>query len=170
MKKSAAGAGKKVGAPDLGRRRALTALGVALLAGGAALAWGSGLFGGSAKATEVKVFKSPYCGCCDQWARHLRDNGFRVSVTAVDDIERIKAANGVTDELASCHTALVEGYVIEGHVPADLIRRLLTERPDAIGLAVPGMPSSSPGMDQPTGERYDVVLFGKNLSRIYARR
>ncbi len=127
--------------------------------------------GASANATEVEIYKSPYCGCCSQWARHLRAYGFKTSIRNLENLEPVKAAHGVPGPLHSCHTALVDGYVIEGHVPADLIRRLLSERPDLAGLAVPGMPSSAPGMDQPTGERYDVMSFDKKgRSAVFARR
>lgn len=154
-----------------GRQRILTVLGTVVIVGGA-VAWSTGLIGGAdANATEVQVYKSPYCGCCGQWSRQLRASGFRVTVTNIVDVGPIKVANSVPPELASCHTALVEGYVVEGHVPIDLVRRLLAERPDAIGIAVPGMPSSAPGMDQPTGESYNVVIFDKEGGTgVYAKR
>ena len=162
---------KEKGPQNRGRRRVLALMGSAIVVG-AAPAWGSGLIGGAgANATEVEVYKSPYCGCCSQWAKHLRANGFRVTVRNVSDMEPIKAANGVPPKLHSCHTALVDGYVVEGHVPADVIRRLLAERPDAVGIAVPGMPSSAPGMDQPTGEPYAVLIFDKKgRTGVYAER
>ncbi len=155
-----------------GRRRTLAILGTGIMVSAVVGAWGIGLFGGSAaNAVEVRVYKSPYCGCCGQWVKHLRANGFRVTVRNVEDMEPVKAVHGVPPTLHSCHTALVDGYVIEGHVPADIMRRLLAERPDAAGIAVPGMPSSAPGMDQPTGEKYDVVIFDKKgRTAIYAKR
>lgn len=104
---------------------------------------------------------------------HLRENGFQVTTIDVDDLSRVKARYGTSGALESCHTALVDGYVIEGHVPADVIRRLLEERPDVRGLAVPGMPVGSPGMEVPSGQRdpYDVLAFDSegNVS-IYASR
>lgn len=171
MKRSTALWGKKRTRPR-DRLRALAVLGTVIIVGVAVAAWGTGLIGGAgANATEVQVYKSPYCGCCSQWSKHLRANGFRITVRNVEDMGPIKAANGIPPKLHSCHTALVEGYVVEGHVPADIIWRLLTERPDAVGIAVPGMPSSAPGMDQPTGEPYAVMIFDKNgRSRVYARR
>jgi len=116
---------------------------------------------GSADAARpaVTVWKSPSCGCCGAWVRHMRAAGFPVTVHDVGDVQPIKDGNGVPDALRSCHTALVDGYVVEGHVPAGDIKRLLEERPAAKGLAVPGMPSAAPGMDGPH-EPYHVVLFG----------
>jgi hypothetical protein len=112
-----------------------------------------------AQAVRVEVWKDPSCGCCEGWVRHLRAAGFEATVRDVADLLVIKAANGVPDALQSCHTATVSGYVVEGHVPAADVRRLLAERPRARGLAAPGMPPSSPGMDMP-GTPYEVVLFG----------
>jgi hypothetical protein len=101
----------------------------------------------------------------------MRDNGFEVHVEETNDLSPIKARYGVTPELSSCHTAVVDGYVVEGHVPADLVHRLLHDRPNVIGLAVPGMPMGSPGMEGPTQEAYDVLTFdsGGNTS-VFARR
>jgi hypothetical protein len=107
----------------------------------------------------VVVWKDPNCGCCEGWVRHMRAAGFSVRVTNAADMAAVKNARGVPDELQSCHTAVVDGYVIEGHVPAADIVRLLDERPAAKGLAAPGMPASAPGMDQP-GQPYTVMLFG----------
>jgi len=113
---------------------------------------------------EVVMYKPPTCDCCTGWAEHLRKDGFTVVVHKRDDMDVIKSKYGVTDKLASCHTAIVDGYVIEGHVPASDIERLLTERPDVVGLTAPGMPMKSPGMQksgqQPHG--YDVLAFDKN--------
>jgi hypothetical protein len=109
---------------------------------------------------DVEVWKSPTCECCTAWVRHLEAEGFAVKVNVVDDINAVKTAHGVPARLQSCHTALVGPYVVEGHVPAQDIRRLLAEKPAAKGLAVPGMPQDAPGMDLKTGEPYQVVLFG----------
>ncbi|MSP49015.1 MAG: DUF411 domain-containing protein [Alphaproteobacteria bacterium] len=108
---------------------------------------------------EVTVWRDPSCGCCEGWVKHMRGHGFRVRVVAAADLAPIKARHGIPDALQSCHTAAVDGYVLEGHVPAPAVIRLLTERPRAKGLAVPGMPLSSPGMDAGV-DHYDVVLFG----------
>jgi hypothetical protein len=108
---------------------------------------------------RVEVWKDAACGCCEGWIRHLRDAGFEVQARNVADMAAVKRASGVPEPLWSCHTALVEGYVVEGHVPAGDLRRLLAERPRARGLSAPGMPASAPGMDIP-GEPYQVVIFG----------
>lgn len=119
---------------------------------------------------EVEVWKSPTCGCCNGWVQHLRAAGFPVTVHDVDDVQPMKTTVGVPDRLASCHTAKVGGYVVEGHVPAADIRRLLSEKPRAKGLSVPGMPADAPGMDMRTGEPYSVVLFGTpDGDKVYAR-
>jgi hypothetical protein len=111
-------------------------------------------------ATEVTVYKSPTCGCCKQWVMHMQANGFTVKAHDVADIVQYKTANGVPLMLGSCHTAIVGGYVIEGHVPASDIRRLLKERPPVRGLAVPGMPVGSPGMEQGGHkDHYNVLTF-----------
>lgn len=116
-----------------------------------------------ADAATIQVYKTPTCGCCNAWIDHLRAAGFRVESTDLPDLAALKAMNGVPARLASCHTALVEGYVIEGHVPASDVARLLAERPEVSGLAVPGMPLGSPGMEHPDPSRheaYDVLSFG----------
>ncbi len=123
-----------------------------------------------ASAAEVIVYKSPTCGCCSQWVDHLRANGFDVKTREVPDVTPYKTRHGVPSELASCHTALVEGYVIEGHVPARDIKRLLSERPKVTGLAVPGMPLGSPGMESDTKQAYNVIAFDKAGNKaVYAR-
>ena len=113
----------------------------------------------------VVVYKSPTCGCCAKWVDHMREAGFRLEVHDVDDVTPIKTQHGVTADLQSCHTALVDGYVFEGHVPAEVIRRFLAERPMFAGLAVPGMPMGSPGMEGPRKDRYDVVAFRRDGTR-----
>ncbi len=113
-------------------------------------------------ATTITVYKSPTCGCCKKWVDHLREHGFEVVTHDTDEIGQVKAASGVPGELASCHTAIVDDYVIEGHVPADAIRRLLEERPQVAGLAVPGMPMGSPGMEGSYEDRYDVLAFDRD--------
>ena len=118
---------------------------------------------------EIKVVKRPSCGCCTGWVEHLKSNGFKTSVTESRQLRAIRAQLGVPKGLASCHTAQIEGYVIEGHVPASAIKRLLVERPNATGLAVPGMPIGSPGMEGGTPETYDVILFSKNRQQSYGQ-
>lgn len=120
---------------------------------------------------EMTVYKDPNCGCCTAWAKHARAAGFTVTERETADLASVKAAMGVPRALESCHTARIGGYVVEGHVPADLIARLLREKPEARGLAVPGMPIGSPGMEGGTPERYDVLLFDKaGRTRVYATR
>lgn len=117
----------------------------------------------------VVVWKDPNCGCCGNWIRHMRDAGFSVSVRDTADMAAVKQARSVPEALQSCHTAVVRGYVVEGHVPVADIKRLIAEQPSAKGLTVPGMPQSAPGMDQP-GEPYTVVLFGTPTGdRVYAQ-
>jgi hypothetical protein len=128
------------------------------------------LFGSNpAVAEEIVVYKDPSCGCCGRWADHLRQSGFKVTVNDIDDIATIKNRAGVPDGMESCHTAFVAGYVVEGHVPAENIKEILAERPGMKGLAVPGMPSSAPGMDSPDHEPYTVYSFdAKGASKVYA--
>lgn len=114
----------------------------------------------------VEVFKSPTCGCCTQWVDHLRANGYTVNANDVPDPSAYRARYGVPNDLGSCHTAVVGGYAIEGHVPAREIRRLLAERPKARGLAVPGMPAGSPGMEGPRADPYQVLLVQQDGGRL----
>jgi hypothetical protein len=113
----------------------------------------------AADAPVVEVWKTPTCGCCKVWVRHLEDAGFRVQVAELADLAPIKARFRVPPELSSCHTALVSGYVVEGHVPADDVIRLLRERPKIRGIFTPGMPVGSPGMEGPNPEPYDVLAL-----------
>lgn len=124
-----------------------------------------------AYAQTVDVYKNPACGCCGKWVDHLRSNGFTPVVHELNDVDPIKQKFGVPKELASCHTAHVGGYVIEGHVPADLIRKLLKEHPKARGLAVPSMPPGAPGMEGPQKIDYAVLLIKEDGSTTtYAKR
>jgi hypothetical protein len=117
----------------------------------------------------MRVHKDPNCGCCGGWIDHLRAAGFAVTAIDTDRMSAVKARLGVPAELASCHTAELGDYVIEGHVPAAAIDRLLAERPRAKGLAAPGMPIGSPGMEGGEPEIYDVMLFGPDGSRSFGR-
>lgn len=111
-------------------------------------------------AQNIHVYKSPTCGCCTAWVKHLEENGFEVEVTETNNLNPIKAEAGLTPALASCHTAFVGDYVIEGHVPASDIQRLIAEAPKAAGLSVPGMPMGSPGMDMGNRQdHYKVMMF-----------
>ena len=108
------------------------------------------------------VYKTPTCGCCKGWVSKMEKAGFKVEVHDLDDLAATKHAAGVPDELQACHTARIGGYVVEGHVPAADIRRMLAERPDIAGIATPGMPMGSPGMEGAYKDRYDVMTFGGN--------
>lgn len=122
-------------------------------------------------APTVQVYKSPTCGCCANWVKHLQQHGFRTQVTEMDDVAGIKAQHRIPARAQSCHTAIVDGYVLEGHVPAADVQRLLKERPAVVGLAVPGMPIGSPGMEVPNvkPQAYDVVAFDKQGQlKVYA--
>lgn len=118
-------------------------------------------------APAIHVFKSPSCGCCGLWVEHLTATGFTVEIEDLDDLSAIKQMAGVPDHLLACHTGMIEGYAIEGHVPAAAIEKLVAERPAITGLAVPGMPAGSPGMPDPAPERYDVIAFGGDGDRVF---
>ncbi len=120
---------------------------------------------------EITVYKSPTCGCCQGWVDYLETQGFEVTSHDVDDVDSIKAQHGLTDpRLKSCHTAIVDGYVVEGHVPANDIWRLLSERPDVVGITAPGMPQMSPGMFSIEPQGYDVLSFdAQGSTRVYSR-
>ncbi|WP_306131526.1 DUF411 domain-containing protein [Roseivivax marinus] len=146
-------------------RRTLIAAALAVPFAGLARAQG-------ADAPAITVFKDPNCGCCSGWVAHMRDAGFDVEArdVAPDALQAVKVEAGVAPDMASCHTALVGDYVVEGHVPAEDVRRLLDERPEALGLAVPGMPVGSPGMEM--GGRvdpYEVKLLTASGTETFAR-
>lgn len=118
----------------------------------------------------VEIWRSPGCGCCGAWVKHLQQSGFATRVHMVDDTSVMRRSLGIPDAMGACHSARVGGYAIEGHVPASDIRRLLAERPKARGLAVPGMPPGSPGMDVPNSPPFEVLLMdGRGGSSLYAR-
>lgn len=124
-----------------------------------------------ADTATITVYKNPTCECCEKWAEHLRKRGFRVDIHVADDLNAVKKKYGVPDKLATCHTAVVGSYVVEGHVPADVIQRLVRERPVVAGIAVPGMPRGVPGMESPFKDPYDVIAFRHDgTSSIFARR
>lgn len=103
------------------------------------------------------VYKEPTCPCCNNWVAYMRDNGFRVVTHDVSDLDAVKRKHGIADNLQACHTTEVGGYFVEGHVPADLVRRLLAERPRIAGITVPGMPVGSPGMEVGPPQAYDIL-------------
>lgn len=151
-------------------RRQAVATGVGFL-----LAVVTGIFGtGSRRAAAesrplMTVYKDASCGCCGGWVEHMIKAGYRVKALDVDDLASVKARYGVSNQLASCHTAEIAGYVVEGHVPAAAVERLLSSHPSIRGLAVPGMPIGSPGMEVPgqPPERYDVIGFGDGADQVF---
>ena len=121
----------------------------------------------AAKPPTLDVYKRSSCGCCKEWIKHLEAHGFKVRAHDVEDPSAMRAKAGIPDELGSCHTATVAGYAIEGHVPASDIQRLLKLRPKAIGLAVPGMPLGSPGMEGARRDPYDVLLVKDGKTSVF---
>ncbi|MEQ7154129.1 DUF411 domain-containing protein [Brevundimonas aurifodinae] len=123
-------------------------------------------------APELVVYKTPTCGCCTAWVDRMRAAGFSARIIEQPDLAPIRKAQGVMDTLAACHTALINGYALEGHVPAEDVRRLLVDRPVAIGLAVPAMPLGSPGMEMPDGRRQPfetLLMLRGGATRVFAR-
>lgn len=121
-------------------------------------------------ADRVEVFKSPYCGCCEKWVEHMRRAGFDVVTKDVNDVPAARKLTGMPERFGSCHTSKVGGYVVEGHVPAADVKRLLTEKPRAVGLAAPGMPQGSPGMETNNPQPYDTLLVQADGSyKVFAK-
>ena len=120
----------------------------------------------------MTVYKSPSCGCCKSWVTHMQGAGFTVKVIDMDDLTAVKKNAGVPQKLQSCHTALVGGYVVEGHVPADLVKKMLNQKPPITGLAVPGMVTGSPGMEMgDSKDPYDVMAFARaGKTSVFAKR
>lgn len=117
---------------------------------------------------ELLVYRSPTCGCCAKWVDHMREAGFEVNVEETMEMSGVKTRTGVPLELSSCHTTVVGDYVIEGHVPADVVKRFLEEAPEVKGIAVPGMPTGSPGMEGPNPRPYAVIAFdGRGNRTVY---
>lgn len=124
------------------------------------------------RARNLAVFKTPTCACCDAWIAHMREAGFTATVTVLPSLQSVRSSRGMPDALASCHTGLIDGYLVEGHVPAQDVIRLLAERPTAVGLAVPAMPLGSPGMETPEGQKdpYDTLLvLASGATRVFSR-
>jgi hypothetical protein len=124
---------------------------------------GAAFAGSAPQPPEITVYKSPTCGCCEGWIGHLREQGFRVRPKDREDMRAIKSRHGVPAALESCHTSVVGGYVVEGHVPIEAVVKLRTERPDIKGIALPGMPSGTPGMPGPKFAPYEVKLLDGKL-------
>ncbi|MGN6097548.1 MAG: DUF411 domain-containing protein [Bosea sp. (in: a-proteobacteria)] len=120
---------------------------------------------------KMTVTRDPNCGCCGNWVKHIKAAGFPIDVVEIDDVMPFKAKLGVPEALMSCHTAEIGGYVIEGHVPAEAVKRLLVERPKAIGIAFPGMPIGSPGMEVPgqAPQSYEIAIFSAGKQHVFAR-
>jgi hypothetical protein len=160
--------------PIANRRGHLVFLAFLLVAG---LAWSGSVWleaqtSAGAK-PQLTVYKSPTCGCCSLWIEHMKSNGFEVKSFDVDDIDAVKRERGVPAPAASCHTGIVNGYIVEGHVPADAVLKMLKDKPDIKGIAVPGMPVGSPGMEVPGGQKqaYAIVSIDKaGKTAIYERR
>lgn len=143
-----------------------------VLAGAAVAAsvWSLHIF--ASESDDLAVWKDPWCGCCGGWVAHMQAAGHAAEVTELEDMETLKTELGIPAELRSCHTAKIGGYVIEGHVPAQAVEKLLRERPDIVGLAVPGMPLGSPGMGAPEGtppDTYEVIAFGPRGHHTFMR-
>jgi hypothetical protein len=125
----------------------------------------------AAPPSVLTVYKDPECQCCAKWAKYMSANGFVVNVQDVKNVDAIKRTMNVPTAMQSCHTAVVGAYVVEGHVPAELVKKMLTEKPGILGLAVPGMVDGSPGMEAAHSEHYDVMAFGRDgKARVYAKR
>ena len=120
---------------------------------------------------SVTVYKDPNCGCCSKWVEYMKKNGFNVTAIDTSDVASVKAKYGIAQELHSCHTAVIGDYAVEGHVPAEEIHRMLKEKPTIAGLAVPGMPTGSPGMEGAIKEKYDILTFDRaGKTTVYAQR
>ena len=125
----------------------------------------------AAPAQAITVYKTATCGCCTKWVDHLKAAGFNPTVHVVENMSQSPITKRVPDSLRSCHTATLEGYLVEGHVPADVIKQLLREKPRVEGIAVPGMPAGSPGMESPNPEPYDIVAFDSTgKTKVFAKR
>lgn len=121
-------------------------------------------------ATKVDIYKSPTCECCAKWIAHMQKNGFKVEAHVVDDVPAARKKLGMPDKLGSCHTSKIGDYVVEGHVPAQDIQRLLKEKPKALGLAIPSMPPGVPGMDIPNSPPYETLLVqADGTTRVFAK-
>jgi hypothetical protein len=149
---------------------------IGILTFSVALAWSATVWTAAqtrAAKPQLTVYKSSTCGCCSNWVEYMRSNGFDVKTFDVDDIDTVKQEHGVPASAASCHTALVNGYLVEGHVPADAVLKMLRDRPAISGIAVPGMPIGAPGMEMPNGQKdpYTIVSFDKSgRTAVYEKR
>jgi len=135
----------------------------AVLGGGTYLATGT-----NAVAEDVTLYKNPQCGCCENYANYLRDNGFTVTVKPTHELVPMSREAGIPDDFQGCHLAFIENYVVSGHVPVDTVNRLLTERPDIKGVTLPGMPMGSPGMNGVKRQPFTVYEIGEGQPKVYA--
>lgn len=120
-------------------------------------------------ASQIVMYQNPACQCCGRWAAHMEEAGFEVEVHKTAELNAIKAEHGIDAETAGCHTAMVDGYIVEGHVPVREVVRMLQERPDVVGITVPGMPLGSPGMEDDRSDPYDVLTFdAEGNTSVYA--
>jgi len=134
------------------------------------LALGSGGALAQQAQQTIDVYKSPYCSCCGKWVEHVTKAGFTVKTHEVDDVPGTRKKLGMPEKLGSCHTAKIGNYLLEGHVPAEDIKRMLAEKPKALGLAVPGMPPGAPGMDIPNSSSYNTLLVQNDGgTRVFAK-
>jgi hypothetical protein len=122
-----------------------------------------------AESVDVRMYKSPYCSCCEEYAKYLREHGFNVTVTPTDDLAQISRQNGVPEDFAGCHTMLIGGYVVEGHVPVGAINKLLSEKPKIKGISLPGMPEGSPGMSGVKTGSFEILEIADGPGRVFAR-
>ena len=124
--------------------------------------------GRDSRADEVTLYKNPQCGCCELYADYLRDNGFTVAVEPTHELGAMSRDSGIPDDYQGCHLAFIDGYAVSGHVPIGTVRRLLAERPDIAGIALPGMPEGSPGMSGRKGAPFTIYAVGEARPRVYA--
>lgn len=117
---------------------------------------------------EATLYKNPWCGCCTEYGRYLEAHGFEVTVEDTDDLAPIKRQAGVPEGLEGCHTLMVDGYAVEGHVPVEVLLRMLAEKPDVRGISLPGMPAGSPGMSGEKAGPFTIWAFGENEPEVYA--
>lgn len=121
-----------------------------------------------AAANEVTLYKNPQCGCCEEYAAYLRQNGFTVTVKPTHDLARMSRQAGIPDDFQGCHLAFIDDYVVSGHVPINTVNKLLTERPDIKGVTLPGMPTGSPGMNGPKTAPFRMYEVGSSKPKVYA--
>jgi hypothetical protein len=154
------------------RRAMLTAIGSVAIAGASVIGGATGAVASGAQSTAigdaVTLYKSPQCDCCEGYASYLRDNGFAVTTIATNDLTQMGEKYGISDALQPCHLSLVAGYVVGGHIPFDVIKRLLAEKPQIAGITLPGMPTGSPGMGGTKTGPMTIYEIAKGAPKVYA--